>query len=103
MMTKMQFACKVMKMREKIENVDMMLRSDEYNLLSAFTETRTRKDLMEDFIDGQANVLMYNLQDNMIKEVKDELIKILSMSCDWFNIQVTIKKLEKLGVEFKED
>lgn len=102
-MTKMQFACKVMKMREKIENVDMMLRSDEYNLLSAFTETRTRKDLMEDFIDGQANVLMYNLQDNMIKEVKDEIIKILSMSCDWFNIQVAIKKLEKLGVEFKED
>lgn len=102
-MTKMQFACKVMKMREKIENVDRMLRSDEYNLLSAFTETRTRKDLMEDFIYGQANVLMYNLQDNMIKEVKYELIKILSMSCDWFNIQVSIKKLEKLGVEFKED
>lgn len=114
MMSKMQFICEAMKIGENIKKVDNMLKSDEYKLLSTFTEAENRKALMKKVTKGYTDMLLYKVINSSIfesikldemqtKDAKDVIENLLNGVCEWFSIDMAIKKLEELGIEFLDE
>lgn len=110
MMTKMQFACEVMKSHSKIEGVRKMLDTSEYHLMSLYVETDKKKDIIDSVVEGMsyeiANRVLGNWYDQGILKivVKNNVSMLLSKTvCDWFAINEALKVLEASCVEFEED
>ena len=114
MMSKMQFICEVMKIGENIKNVDNMLKSDEYKLLSTFTELENRKVLMKKITKGYTDMLLHKVIDSGIfesirldemqtKDAKNVIENLLNGACEWFSIDMAVKKLEDIGIGFLDE
>lgn len=108
-MTKMQFACEIMKAHSKIEGVRKMLDTDEYHLMSLYVETDKKKDIIENVVEGMSyeitnRILGGGYDQGILKTVvKNNVSMLLSKTvCDWFAINETLKILEASCVEFKE-
>lgn len=104
MMTKMQFACEIMKAHSKIEGVRKMLDTDEYHLMSLYVEIGKKKDIIESVVEGMS----YEITNRILGDGHNERVydvtrinvsMLLSKTvCDWFAINETLKVLEGLGV-----
>lgn len=111
MMTKMEFACEIMKAYGDIKRVDNMLQSEEYQLLSRFVETEKRSNLIDEMVGVYSDLLGNRVLSNHDKELSDEcrydtkyVIKnLLKTTCDWYSINTVIGKIEKFGVEFGDE
>lgn len=111
MMSKMQFSCEVMKISEDIKKVDYMLKSDAYKLLSTFAGVENKKTSREKVIKGYTEVVLHKIIDSDIfggvkldeiqtKSATNVIENLLNGMCEWLSIDIAIKKLEDIGVEF---
>lgn len=104
MMTKMQFACEIMKSHSKIEGVRKMLDTDEYHLMSLYVETDKKKDIIENVVEGMSyeitnRILGGGHNERVYDVTRTNVSMLLSKTvCDWFAINETLKILEGLGV-----
>lgn len=111
MMTKMQFACEIMRAYGDVKKVDGMLQSEEYQLLSRFVRTDSKTDLINQMVCTYADLLGNRVLSNQGRELSDEcrcgvkyeIEKLLKTTCDWYSITTTIEKIKKFGVEFMKD
>lgn len=109
MMTKTMFFCEITKVYSKIENVKKILNTDEYHLISNYVDIGRKSEVLDSVVEGLsyeiANKLFWSNDNEKIYDTTRYNIKtLLSKSCcDWLVINETIKLLEELGVEFKED
>lgn len=83
-------------------------------LLSTFTEAENRKALMKKVTKGYTDMLLYKVINSSIfesikldemqtKDAKDVIENLLNGACEWFSIDMAIKKLEELGIEFLDE
>ena len=106
MMTKMQFACEIMKAHSKIEGVRKMLDTDEYHLMSLYVKTDKKKDIIDSVVEGMSyeitNRVLGNGYDQGILKtvVKNNVSMLLSKTvCDWFAINETLKNIRSILCE----
>lgn len=110
MMTKTMFFCEVMKVYSKIENVRKMMDTDEYHLISNYIEIGRKSEVLDNVIEGLSHEIVNKLfwnndkYERIYNATRYNIKTLLSKSCcDWLIINETVKLLEELGVDFKED
>lgn len=104
MMTKMQFACEIMKIYGEISKVREMMKSYAYSVLEDWSSIPNKKELIDTMINSMSKTMFRQLGVLENERAKDIIIRLIDNSCcGWFNINYAISDLEELGIEFKED
>ena len=104
MMTKMQFACEIMKIYGEISKVREMMKSYAYSVLEDWGSIPNKKELIDTMINSMSKTMFRQLGVLENERAKDIIIRLIDSSCcGWFNINYAISDLEELGIEFKED